>query len=166
MRAEHNIRVLFILSSILLSVDAICTSNNQPNVLVRLCCPSNSDENTSDDSAAYPRSITLHANVNNNSLQHKVRFGCPSDNNEPNFHYEDIEDFYLNREVWCVLSTGVGSYTKYQNLIPWCVNRVTAAIPIPGQPCQRIQHNMTQTGQHASNHTWPSTISSMATCSG
>ena len=93
MRAELNIRVLLILSSISLSVEAICTSNNQANVLVRLCCPANSDEKTPEDSAAFPRSITLMGNVNKNLSQHKVGFGCPSANDELKVH---DEDFYLD----------------------------------------------------------------------
>ena len=90
MKSEPHLRVLLTLSSILLSVDAACTSNDQPNVLVRLCCPASSDESTGVDSADYPRSITLMGNVNNNSSQHKVRIGCSS-------AYSDSEVFYLDR---------------------------------------------------------------------
>ena len=87
MKSEHHILNLLTLSSILLSVGAACPGHKEANVLVRLCCPETSDE----DSAAYPISIILMGKETNNSSQHKVKIGCPSDNNETKYEVFDFD---------------------------------------------------------------------------
>ena len=96
MKTEHHIRNLLALSSVLISVGATCSYDKQADVLVSLCCPPITDENSGEGSVTYPRSIYLMGDINHNSSESEHKFGidCISANYETTVHEEVI---YLDR---------------------------------------------------------------------